>query len=287
MHFLPWPHFDSRATTMPFSGLCALGSMTGSRRLSSSLVITCPKQHFMCASVLRPLLCALQPFQQCATRHAPARPPSLALSMSDQVPSSVPDLMGIVSSMTEENQAAMLAALRERTALRSSSSPLPEALPTDASSTLPPEGASTQDLPEPCTEEPPLVPLLDPARAENFLYQPCSKDEKPWADQLAPELPPADSAPAPVPSQEALPAKPETASTEAPKPRPSPSSSQWPNAPDLPDDALPAKPEVIRKAKPRPFPSEPSRFHEPKPELQLLGLARLCMVGRQLVDEFV
>ena len=140
----------------------------------------------------------------------------------------------------------MLAALRERTASRSSS-PLPEAaLPTDESSTLPPEGASTQDLPEPCTEEPPLVPLLDPARAENFLYQPCSKDEKPWADQLAPELPPADSEPAPVPSQDALPAKPEAASAEAPKPRPSPSGTQWPDAPGLPDDALPAKPEVIR-----------------------------------------
>ena len=64
----------------------------------------------------------------------------------------------------------------------------------------------------PCAEEPPLVPL-DPARAENFLHQPCSKDEKPWADQLAPELPPADSTPAPVPSQDTLPAKPETAST--------------------------------------------------------------------------
>ena len=54
--------------------------------------------------------------------------------------------------MTEENQAAltkMLTALRERTASRSSS-PLPEAaLPTDESSTFPPEGASTQDLPEP------------------------------------------------------------------------------------------------------------------------------------------
>ena len=212
----------------------------------------------MCASVLLPLPCALQPFQQCATRHAPARPHSLSLSMSDQVPSSVPDLMGIVSSMTEENQAAltaMLAAIRERTASKSLS-PLPEAaLPTDESSTLPPEGASTQDLPEPCTEEPPLVPLFDPARAENFLYQPCSKNEKPWADQLAPELPPeapADSAPAPVPSQDALPANPEIATTEAPKPRPSPSSPHWPNAPDLPDDALPAKQEVIPKAAPKP-----------------------------------
>ena len=120
--------------------------------------------------------------------------------------------------MTEENQAAltaMLTALRELTASRSSL-PLPEAaLPTDEFSTLPPEGASTQDLPEPCTEEPPLVPLFDPARADNFLYQPCSKSEKSWADQLAPELPPeappADSAPAPVTPQDALPANPETA----------------------------------------------------------------------------
>ena len=101
------------------------------------------------------------------------------------------------------------------------------------------------------------MPHLDPARAESFLCQPCSKDEKPWADQLAP----ADSAPAPVPSQDALPAKPETGLTEAPKPRPSPSGTQWPDAPGLPDDALAAKPEVILKAapKPRPLPSEPQR----------------------------
>ena len=107
------------------------------------------------------------------------------------------------------------------------------------------------------------MPLLDPARADNFLYQPCSKDEKPWADQLAPELPPeatpADSAPAPVTRQDALPANPETASTEVSKPCPSPSAPHWPNAPDLPDDALPAKQEVAYKAapKPRPLPSEP------------------------------
>ena len=131
------------------------------------------------------------------------------------------------------------------------------------------------------------------------MYQTCDKDEKPWADQLAPELPQADSTPAPAPSQDALPAKPETASTEAPKPCPLPPSTQWPDAPGLPDDALPAKPEVILKAapKPRPLPSEPQKpppgpppkaalnppcdwpsqpssgFHEPKPDLQHLGLA--------------
>ena len=57
-----------------------------------------------------------------------------------------------------------------------------------------------------------------------------------------------------------LPAKPKTASTEAPKPCPSPPCTQWPDAPGLPDDALPAKSEVILKAapKPRPLPSEAS-----------------------------
>ena len=115
--------------SQPCCNLC-IQRMTGPRRRSSSLVITCPKHlcraHFRFAASD---LCF-------AAISAPARHLSLALSMSDQVPSS--DLMGIVSSMTEENQAAltaMLAALRERTALPSLS-PLPEAvLPADESST--------------------------------------------------------------------------------------------------------------------------------------------------------
>ena len=57
---------------------------------------------------------------------------SAPLACLRQVPSSVPDLVGIVSSMTEENQAALTAVTASR-----SSSPLPEAaLPTDESSTL-------------------------------------------------------------------------------------------------------------------------------------------------------
>ena len=111
--------FHSRATTMPFSYLCAFGSLTGPRRALQQPCHHVPQVDFSCA----------HPF--CNLCFVPR--------------------MGIVSSMTEENQAAltaMLAALRERTASRSSS-PLPEAaLPTDESSTLPPEGASsTQDLP--------------------------------------------------------------------------------------------------------------------------------------------
>ena len=61
--------------------------MTGLRRLSSSLVVTCPK-HFFCVHIRFNLRL------QCATRPL-LLGHSLALSMSDQVPSSVPDLMGI------------------------------------------------------------------------------------------------------------------------------------------------------------------------------------------------
>ena len=120
----------------------------------------------------------------------------------------------------------------------------------------------------------------------------CSKDEKPWADQLAPELPPeatpADSAPAPVTPQEALSANPET---EVPKPCPLPSAPHWPNAPDLPQ---PSKRWLTRRRPSQGFrateasasapaqgacdwPQPSSGFHAPKPDLQYLDLGgRTC-----------
>ena len=126
--------------------LLCIGVMTGSRRLSSSPVITCPKLaalfvHSLCHHCL--VFVAISAV--CNTPRSCSAPLVCFRHAGPGAFISAKNLMGIVSSMTEENQAAltaMLTALRERTASRSSS-PLPKAaLPTDESSTLPPEGAS-------------------------------------------------------------------------------------------------------------------------------------------------
>ena len=203
-------------------------------------------------------------------------------------------LMGLVCSMTEENQAALTAMLSACMIGRPrSSSPLPEAaLPTDESSTLPPEGASTQELPEPCAEEPPLVNPFNPNRAENFLYQPFSKSEKPWADQLAPELPPdappADTATAPGdrPNRgtqaETFAFGPAVANrTRIAVQRPASNAGSRPQR-AAQAKALPSKPQrpppvpqpKAALSPPCDWPPNPSLgFHEPKPDLQHMGLS--------------
>ena len=79
---------NMRCTSMPTLLLSCICILTGSRWLSSSPVITCPRLaalfvHSFCHHCLVFV----------ATRHASARPHSFAFGVPDQVPSSVPDLM--------------------------------------------------------------------------------------------------------------------------------------------------------------------------------------------------
>ena len=147
----------------------------------------------MCASVLQHQTCALQS----SVRHAHSC--SAPLTRLEHVrPSAFLRPDGHCLQHDGREPTAMLAALREYGLERP---PFPQMSPQHCR----PKGRLLKTCLSLALKSRPWCRFSTlPGQTTSCISR--DKDEKPWADQLAPELP-ADSTPAPVPSQDALPAK--------------------------------------------------------------------------------